>query len=124
MLPVLATAEQIAKPLGITSRTITAWAAANKIPVALRQGKILRFYPPAVAAALGLDMSGFGGGTPMPKPASDPCFPNPSHLPTPSPHEHRDSAAPAKYLANPISKISPGGLVTCAFQTRSPEFTK
>lgn len=45
VLPVLATAEQIAKPLGVTSRTITAWAASRKIPVALRHGKILRFYP-------------------------------------------------------------------------------
>lgn len=95
MLPVLATAEQIAKPLGITSRTITAWAAANKIPVALRQGKILRFYPPAVAAALGLDMSGFGGGTPVPMPASGHCIPtfpdstHPTHSQPPTPENEK-----------------------------------
>ncbi len=60
VLPVLATAAQIAKPLGLTSRTITAWASSNKLPVALRCGKVLRFYPPAVAAALGLTMSELG----------------------------------------------------------------
>ncbi len=65
LLPVLATAEQIAKPLGVTSRTITAWAASRKIPVALRHGKILRFYAPAVAAALGLDVPGFGDRPPV-----------------------------------------------------------
>jgi len=54
VLPVLATAAEIARPLGVTSRTITAWAAAGTIPVALRHGKILRFHPPAVSAALGL----------------------------------------------------------------------
>jgi len=78
VLPVLATAEEIALPLGITSRTVTAWAAADKIPVALRAGKILRFYPPAVAAALGLDVPGFG--PPSAKPGSNQYPPNPSNL--------------------------------------------
>jgi excisionase family DNA binding protein len=50
----LATAEEIAKPINVTSRTILAWAAAGTIPVALRQGRIVRFSPSAVARALGL----------------------------------------------------------------------
>ena len=53
-LPNLSTAEEIAKPLNITSRTVLAWAAAGTIPVALRQGRIVRFSPSAVAKALGL----------------------------------------------------------------------
>lgn len=62
MLPLLATAAQIAEPLGITSRTITAWAAAGTIPIAFRRGKILRFHPPAVAAALGVQYLSTGDG--------------------------------------------------------------
>jgi hypothetical protein len=58
-LPTLATAAQIAAPLQVTSRTVTTWATEGRIPVALRCGKILRFYPASVAAALGIDVSVF-----------------------------------------------------------------
>ena len=54
ILPELATAEEIAAPLKVTARTIHSWASAGTIPVALRQGRIVRFSPPAVAKALGL----------------------------------------------------------------------
>lgn len=60
VLPSLATAAQIAAPLQVTSRTITAWAADGTVPVAFRRGKVLRFSPPAVAAALGLSIPEFG----------------------------------------------------------------
>lgn len=68
VLPSLATAEQIAEVLQITPRTVHFWAAAETIPTALRCGKVVRFNPPAVAAALGLNLPEFGtngeGGTP------------------------------------------------------------
>jgi hypothetical protein len=57
-LPDLATASEVAGPLKVTSRTITAWAEAGKIPVALRQGRILRFHPASVWAALGIVIPG------------------------------------------------------------------
>ena len=60
MLPSLATAEQIAASLQVTSRTVHFWAQAGTIPTALRQGKIVRFHPPSVAAALGIDLPEFG----------------------------------------------------------------
>lgn len=60
VLPSLATAEQIAEVLQVTSRTVHLWAAAETIPTALRCGKVVRFNPPAVAAALGLDLPEFG----------------------------------------------------------------
>ena len=60
MLPSLATAEQIGTVLQVTPRTVLYWAAAGTIPTALRQGKIVRFHPPAVAAALELDLPEFG----------------------------------------------------------------
>lgn len=69
VLPSLATAEQIGNALQVTPRTVHYWADAGTIPTALRQGKIVRFNPPAVAAALGLNLPEFGvnkgeGGTP------------------------------------------------------------
>lgn len=60
MLPSLATAEQVAAVLQITSRTLHNWAVAGIVPVAIRRGKIVRFHPPAVAAALGLNLPEFG----------------------------------------------------------------
>lgn len=63
-LPSLATATQIARVLQVSARTIHLWAEAGTVPVALRQGKVVRFHPPAVAEALGLDLPEFGkGGT-------------------------------------------------------------
>jgi hypothetical protein len=56
ILPVLATAEEIAKPLQVTARTIHLWGAAGTIPVALRQGRTVRYSPSAVAQALGIDV--------------------------------------------------------------------
>jgi len=69
VLPSLATAEQIAEVLQVTGRTVHLWAAAETIPTALRCGKVVRFNPPAVAAALGINLPEFGvnnegGGTP------------------------------------------------------------
>jgi hypothetical protein len=60
VLPSLATAEQIAEVLQITARTVHYWADREEIPTALRCGKIVRFHPPAVAAALGLNLPDFG----------------------------------------------------------------
>jgi hypothetical protein len=64
-LPSLATAEQIAAPLQVTARTVHLWAAANPpvIPVAFRQGRIVRFHPPDVARALGITLPEFGVST-------------------------------------------------------------
>lgn len=62
VLPSLATAEQIAHVLQVSARTIHLWAAAGTIPVALRQGKVVRFHPPSVAESLGLDLPEFGSG--------------------------------------------------------------
>jgi hypothetical protein len=61
-LPNLATAEQIAAVLQVTARTIHLWATAEPpvIPVALRQGKVVRFHPPDVAKALGISLPEFG----------------------------------------------------------------
>ncbi len=59
-LPTLATAEQIAEVLQITARTVLYWAERKEIPTALRRGKVVRFHPPAVAAALGLNLPEFG----------------------------------------------------------------
>lgn len=69
VLPSLATAEQIAEALQITPRTVHNWSVAGTIPTALRCGKVVRFHPPAVAAALGLNLPEFGiiqggGGAP------------------------------------------------------------
>ena len=70
-LPNLATAEQIASALQVTARTIHLWATAEPpvIPIAFRQGKVVRFHPPDVARALGISLPEFGiapgeGGTP------------------------------------------------------------
>jgi hypothetical protein len=60
VLPSLATAEQIAEAVQVTPRTVHYWAEAGTIPTALRQGKIVRFHPPAVAAALGIQLPEFG----------------------------------------------------------------
>lgn len=60
VLPSLATAEQIAEVLQVSSRTVHLWAAAETIPTALRCGKVVRFNPPAVAAALGINLPEFG----------------------------------------------------------------
>lgn len=60
VLPSLATAEQIAEVLQVSSRCVHLWAAAETIPTALRCGKVVRFNPPAVAAALGLNLPEFG----------------------------------------------------------------
>jgi hypothetical protein len=60
VLPSLATAEQIAEVLQVSSRTVHLWATAETIPTALRCGKVVRFNPPAVAAALGLNLPEFG----------------------------------------------------------------
>jgi len=54
VLPPLATAEQIAAVLQVSARTIHLWAEAGTIPTALRNGRVVRFNPPAVAAALGI----------------------------------------------------------------------
>jgi hypothetical protein len=59
-LPALSTATQIAGLLQVSPRVVHLWASSGKIPVALRQGKVVRFHPPAVAQALGLDLPGFG----------------------------------------------------------------
>lgn len=60
-IPTLVTADEVAKPLGVTGRTVLNWAAAETIPTALRCGKIIRFHPPSVAAALGIRLPEFGG---------------------------------------------------------------
>ena len=60
VLPPLATAEQLAGVLQITPRTIHKWAADGTIPTAVRCGKVVRFHPPSVAKALGLDLPEFG----------------------------------------------------------------
>jgi hypothetical protein len=60
VLPSLATAEQIAEVLQVSSRTVHLWAAAETIPTALRCGKVVRFNPPAVATALGINLPEFG----------------------------------------------------------------
>ena len=69
VLPSLATAEQIGNALQVTPRTVLYWAERGTIPTALRQGKVVRFHPPAVATALGLNLPEFGvkngdGGSP------------------------------------------------------------
>jgi hypothetical protein len=60
VLPPLATAEQLAKVIQVSSRTIHSWAETGTIPTALRCGKVVRFNPPAVAAALGIQLPEFG----------------------------------------------------------------
>lgn len=60
LLPSMATAEQIAEILQVSSRTIHLWAAADIIPTALRQGKTVRFHPASVVFALGLSLPEFG----------------------------------------------------------------
>lgn len=51
----LVTAEEIGEPIGVTGRTVHNWAEAGKIPTALRIGKVVRFDPAAVAAALSIN---------------------------------------------------------------------
>lgn len=68
VLPCLATAEQLGRVLQVSSRTIHLWAAAGKIPVALRQNKVVRFHPPSVASALGLTLPEFGSARDAPLP--------------------------------------------------------
>ena len=53
----LVDAETIAKPLGLTGRTIRNWAKSKRIPIALKVGKVIRFDPEAVARALNLNLS-------------------------------------------------------------------
>ncbi|MEO8613873.1 MAG: hypothetical protein ABI600_01930 [Luteolibacter sp.] len=72
VLPSLSTAEQIARVLQVTSRAVHAWAAAGTVPVAFRQGRIVRFNPLAVAKALGIDLPEFG------VPVSDSAAPTPT----------------------------------------------
>lgn len=80
MLPSLATAEQIAAVLQVTPRTILYWAERGTIPTALRKGKIVRFHPPSVAAALGLNLPEFGVlDGPKTDPESGTCAPE-KHL--------------------------------------------
>jgi len=62
VLPALATAAQLARVLQVSARTVHLWADAGTIPVALRQGRVVRFHPPAVAMSLGLDLPEFGAG--------------------------------------------------------------
>ncbi len=50
----LVDADAIGTPLGVTGRTILNWADSEKIPTALRLGRIVRFDPAAVAEALGV----------------------------------------------------------------------
>jgi hypothetical protein len=50
----LVDADAIGAPLKVTGRTILNWAESNKIPTALRIGRIVRFDPAAVAKALGI----------------------------------------------------------------------
>lgn len=50
----LVDADAIGSPLGVTGRTILNWSESNKIPTALRLGRIVRFDPAAVADALGI----------------------------------------------------------------------
>lgn len=64
VLPSLATAEQLAQVLQVTARTVHLWAVAGTIPVALRQGKVVRFHPPAIAQSLGLNLPEFGSSGP------------------------------------------------------------
>ena len=59
VLPPLATAEQIARVLQVTPRTVHYWADRGEIPTALRRGKVVRYHPPDVAAALGLVLPEF-----------------------------------------------------------------
>ena len=59
-LPVLATSEQIASVLQVTSRTVLFWAERGLIPTAIRCGKIVRFHPPSVARALGMKITDLG----------------------------------------------------------------
>lgn len=54
-LPRLVTANQLSRTLQVTTRTLTGWAAKGVIPVALRQGRVLRFHPLSVYQALGID---------------------------------------------------------------------
>ena len=60
VLPALATAEQIAGVLQVSSRLIHLWAASGKIPTALRCGKVVRFAPLEIFAALGIHLPEFG----------------------------------------------------------------
>jgi hypothetical protein len=64
VLPQLSTATQIARPLKVTSRLVHIWATSGKIPVALRQGKIVRFSPAEVAKALGIAIPELGHAPP------------------------------------------------------------
>lgn len=66
MLPPLATAEQLAEVLQVSPRTIHNWAIDGTIPTAVRCGKVVRFHPPTVAKALGLDLPEFGSQTASP----------------------------------------------------------
>lgn len=61
-LPSLATAEQLGEVIQVSARTIHYWAGAGTIPTALRCGHVVRFHPPAVAAALGIDLPAFRVG--------------------------------------------------------------
>ena len=53
-LPRLSTCQQIGEALQVTSRTVLNWEASGLIKAAVRQGRIVRFDPSAVARALGL----------------------------------------------------------------------
>lgn len=50
----LVDAKTIGESIGVSGRTILNWADSKSIPTALRLGKVVRFDPVAVAAALGL----------------------------------------------------------------------
>lgn len=53
-LPDLSTPAQMGEALQVTSHTILNWARSGKIPVAFQLGRVVRFNPAAVAAALGI----------------------------------------------------------------------
>jgi len=53
-LPAFSTAAQIGDALQVTARTVLMWEAEGKIVAALRQGRVVRFCPIAVAKALGI----------------------------------------------------------------------
>lgn len=77
VLPALATPAQIAAALQVTARTVLYWSERGIIPTALRQGKIIRFHPPAVADALGITMPKSGDQIYGPT--------NPANIPHPEP---------------------------------------
>ncbi|MCB1130214.1 MAG: MerR family transcriptional regulator [Verrucomicrobiae bacterium] len=66
VLPVLATAKQLARVLQVSPRCIHLWAEKGLIPRAIHNTRgTVRFHTASVAAALGLDLPEFGLTEPL-----------------------------------------------------------